>query len=111
MRRPAPCVANEKRRAAFLRQAGRGPQHWRLQRVAALCMVVALLLGAGYALWTTWQADGDFSDAIWPILLWLSLAVAASMWAVHAELMEGAALHLAEGEARGAEARDARPGT
>ena len=83
--------------AKFLKQALRGQQSWRLQYDVAFALTGLFAAFAAYFLWESWAA-GATGDAILPILVCLSLAVAAGMWAIHAELMQGAAAYVSRKE-------------
>jgi hypothetical protein len=63
----------------------------------AVATTAAMLLAGGWTIWTVWQA-GTIAEGIFTVLMWLALAAAACMWAIHAQLMEGAAIHVARGE-------------
>lgn len=84
--------------AKFLKQARRGLPSWRMQYHVAFALTGTFLAFAAYFLWESWAA-GATGDGIMPILVCLSLAVAAGMWAIHSELMQGAALYVARTEA------------
>lgn len=92
----------DKTAAKFLKQARRGEAWWGVQRYVAMGLVTIFLAGSAYSLWTAWNlgmVEGEMPRT--PV--WLALAVASSMWAIHAEIMQGAAIHVARGEKRKAD--------
>lgn len=91
MRVTMPNVGPEEK---FRQQAAKGSGHWRRQRAVALAAASLFAIGSVYALWRAWRnTAADLSD-IFGILSFLAAAVAAGMWQVHAEMMQGAATYL-----------------
>lgn len=91
---PAGAMDGEKAEARFLKQARRGTAWWQIQRLVALGLVGTFLAGSAYALWSASLSDA-VAEELPRLPAWLALSVASAMWAIHAELMLGAAHHVA----------------
>ncbi len=79
----------------FLKQAAKGSRFWRRQRAYALGAAALFALGSVWQLWRAYATPSpDPMSDVFGIMAILGAAVAASVWHVHAEMMEGAALHL-----------------
>lgn len=87
----------EKTEAAFLKQARRGHLVWQRQYRMAFAVTCALAGATAWTLWSVWQT-GETLDGMFQILMWLALAAASSIWTIHAQLMQGAALVVARQE-------------
>ncbi|MES2153532.1 MAG: hypothetical protein V4510_00140 [bacterium] len=88
-------MPGKSREEKFLQQAAKGTGFWRRSRFLALGLAGLLTAGALFELWRAWTVPAhDAMTDVLGLFSLLGIGIAAGMWHVHAEMMEGAAAFL-----------------